>query len=100
MTRRRSRVMLILQTAIIVQAGHQVEHIAQMVQMHVDGQPPAFAHGLVGRLDLEWVHFGLTAGTAPVAFLLLAPWPEKPVARILLAVALWRLAEHTAVLVT
>src|SRR5438309_1329053 len=100
MTRRRSRVMLILQTAIIVQAGHQVEHIAQMVQMHVDGQPPAFAHGLVGRLDLEWVHFGLTAGIALVAILVLARWPKNPVAWILMALALWHLAEHTAILVT
>ena len=80
--------MLILQTAIIVQAGHQVEHIAQMVQMHVDGQPPAFAHGLVGRLDLEWVHFGLTAGIALVAILVLARWPKNPVAWILMALAI------------
>jgi len=72
MTRARSRVMLILEAAIVLQVGHQVEHFAQMFQMHIDGQPPAFAHGLVGRLDLEWVHFGLTVTIALVALIALA----------------------------
>jgi hypothetical protein len=92
--------MLILQAAIVVQAGHQVEHIAQMVQMHVDQQPPAFAHGLVGRLDLEWVHFGLTATIALVALIVLARWLRNPVAWLLMPLALWHLAEHSAILVT
>jgi len=48
MTRSRSRVMLILVMAIVLQVGHQVEHIARMVQMHALGEPPAFAHGLLG----------------------------------------------------
>ena len=100
MRRSRSRVLLVLQAAIIVQAGHQVEHIAQMFQMHVDGQPPAFAHGLVGRLDLEWVHFGLTAGIALVAVLVLVRWPKNPVAWLLMPLALWHLAEHTNILMT
>jgi hypothetical protein len=92
--------MLILEAAIVVQVGHQVEHIAQMFQMHVDGQPPAFAHGLVGRLDLEWVHFGLTATIALVALLALARWPKNPVAWLLMTLALWHLAEHSAILIT
>ncbi len=100
MTRSRSRVMLILVAAIVLQVGHQVEHIAQMFQMHVDGQPPAFAHGLVGRLDLEWVHFGLTVTIALVALIALARWPRNPVAWLLMPLALWHLAEHTAILIT
>jgi hypothetical protein len=100
MTRSRSRVMLILEAAIVVQVGHQVEHIVQMFQMHAEGQPPAFAHGLVGRLDLEWVHFGLTATIALVALLALARWPKNPVAWLLMPLALWHLAEHSAILIT
>jgi nitrous oxidase accessory protein NosD len=100
MTRARSRVMLILEAAIVLQVGHQVEHIAQMLQMHVDGQPPAFAHGLVGRLDLEWVHFGLTVTIALVALIALARWPRNPVAWLLMPLALWHLAEHTTILIT
>ena len=100
MTRFRPRALLVLEAAIVLQVGHQVEHIAQMVQMHVDGQPPAFAHGLVGRLDLEWVHFGLTVTIALVALLALARWPRNPVAWLLMPLALWHLAEHTTILIT
>ena len=100
MTRFRPRAMLILQAAIVLQIGHQVEHIAQMFQMHADGQPPAFAHGLVGRLDLEWVHFGLTVTIAVVALFALARWPKNPVAWLLMPLALWHLAEHTTILIT
>ncbi len=100
MTRSRSRVMLILEAAIVLQVGHQVEHLAQMFQMHVAGEPPAFAHGLVGRLDLEWVHFGLTVTIALVALIALARWPRNPIAWLLMPLALWHLAEHTAILIT
>ena len=100
MTRFRPRALLVLEAAIVLQVGHQVEHIAQMVQMHVDQQPPAFAHGLVGRLDLEWVHFGLTVTIALVALIALARWPRNPVAWLLMPLALWHLAEHTTILIT
>jgi hypothetical protein len=97
---RRSRALLVLQAAIILQVGHQVEHVVQMIQMHVDGQPPAFAHGLIGRLDLEWVHFGMTLGIAIVAILALTWWPKNPFAWLLTPLALWHLAEHSVILTT
>ncbi|MDQ6713874.1 MAG: right-handed parallel beta-helix repeat-containing protein [Candidatus Dormibacteraeota bacterium] len=100
MTRVRSRVMLLIEAAIVLQVGHQVEHIAQMFQMHAQGQPPAFAHGLVGRLDLEWVHFGLTVTIAVVALIALTRWPRNPVAWLLMPLSLWHLAEHSAILIT
>lgn len=37
------------------QTAHMVEHVAQVIQKFV--QHKAMAHGLVGRFDLEWVHF-------------------------------------------
>jgi hypothetical protein len=40
---------------IIIQAIHMVEHVAQVVQKFVLHIAPA--HGLIGRLDLEQVHF-------------------------------------------
>jgi hypothetical protein len=100
MRRSRSRALLVLEAAVVLQVGHQAEHIAQMFQMHVDGQPPAFAHGLVGRLDLEWVHFGLTVTIALVALIALARWPRNPIAWLLMPLALWHLAEHTNILIT
>ena len=100
MIRRRSPVVWLIQGAIVLQLGHQFEHVVQMIQMHVEGQPPAFAHGLVGRLDLEWVHFGLTVTIALVALITLAQWPKNPVAWLLMPLALWHLAEHTTILIT
>ncbi len=97
---RRSRALLVFEAAIILQLGHQVEHVVQMIQMHVDGQPPAFAHGLIGRLDLEWTHFGMTLGIAIVAILALTWWPKNPFAWLLMGLALWHLAEHSVILTT
>jgi len=97
---RRSPALLVLQAAIILQLGHQVEHLVQLIQMHVDGQPPAFAHGLTGRLDLEWVHFAMTLGIAVVAILALTWWPKNPFGWLLTPIAVWHLAEHSVILTT
>jgi hypothetical protein len=97
---RRSRALLVLQAAIILQVGHQVEHVVQTIQMHVDGQPPAFAHGLIGQLDLEWIHFGMTLGIAILAVLTLLWWPKNPFGWLLMPLALWHLAEHSVILTT
>jgi hypothetical protein len=39
------------------QGGHLLEHVAQMVQIHVLGLQGANARGIVSVLDVEWVHF-------------------------------------------
>jgi len=98
--RQRSPVVWLVLGAIALQLGHQFEHVVQMIQMHVDGQPPAFAHGLIGRLDLEWVHFGLTVTIALVALIILANWSRNPFAWLLMPLALWHLAEHSVILIT
>lgn len=98
--RPRSLAIFVLQAAIVVQLGHQFEHVVQMAQMHLGDQPPAFAHGLIGRLDLEWVHFLMTVFIASVAVFLFTRWPLNPVCWTLMALALWHLAEHTVMLRT
>lgn len=43
-------------TVLIVQSFHMIEHVAQVLQKFVLGQPEA--HGLLGTIfDFEWVHF-------------------------------------------
>lgn len=42
---------------VVTQIGHFVEHIAQMSQIHLQGESPKVAHGIFGQLDIEWVHF-------------------------------------------
>lgn len=42
---------------VVTQTGHFLEHIAQMIQLHVLGLTGADARGIFGALDVEWVHF-------------------------------------------
>jgi hypothetical protein len=42
---------------VVTQGGHVVEHIAQMVQIHILGLQGPQARGIFGALDIEWVHF-------------------------------------------
>lgn len=42
---------------LIAQSVHFTEHIAQMIQIHLMGLSGTQAHGIIGMLDLEWVHF-------------------------------------------
>ena len=42
---------------VVTQTGHFLEHVAQMVQIHVLGLTGADARGILGTLDIEWVHF-------------------------------------------
>src|SRR5207237_5475673 len=45
----------------LAQTAHLLEHIAQMVQIHVLHLSGAAAQGIVGQLDIEWVHFSWNA---------------------------------------
>lgn len=40
----------------VIQGFHMLEHVAQVIQRYGLGHSPAHAHGLLGMLDLEWVH--------------------------------------------
>src|SRR5438270_307450 len=68
------------------------------VFQHLWDQPPAFAHGMIGRLDLEWVHFLMTLAIALVAVFLITRWPANPACWLLMPLALWHLAEHSVIL--
>jgi hypothetical protein len=42
---------------VVTQTGHFLEHVAQMIQLHLLGLTGAGARGVFGALDIEWVHF-------------------------------------------
>ncbi len=42
---------------VVTQGGHFLEHVVQMVQIHVLGLSGPAARGVFGALDIEWVHF-------------------------------------------
>ena len=54
---------------VAVQSGHMLEHVVQMIQKFMLGTT---AHGLIGRLDIEQVHFGFN--TVYYALLLPLVW--------------------------
>ncbi len=61
MPNRQSWIGLVLGAAMLIQAAHMVEHIAQVIQKFILDRPKA--HGLLGAaFDFEWVHFTYNAG--------------------------------------
>ena len=82
------------------QAAHLFEHVAQMVQIHVLGLSGPAARGIVGQLDIEWVHF-IWNGWVLAALLVLVPRFRNNA--WLIGVALfagWHFVEHCVMIAT
>ena len=47
----------LLSILAVSQTAHLFEHMAQLVQIHILGLSGPAAQGVVGQLDIEWVHF-------------------------------------------
>lgn len=97
---RHQRGLTLLALLTLAQLGHQFEHLVQVVQLHVLGQSPAEAHGAVGRLDIEWVHFIWNTGILVVALLIVVRFGfrSNPWLWVALAYAGWHQVEHTVLL--
>jgi hypothetical protein len=80
----------------ITQSGHYVEHVAQMVQLHVLQQPTAM--GLIGVLNLDWVHFGWNTFVFMAVIALVIRFRGNPWLWATLVVAAWHQAEHVYLL--
>src|SRR5687768_4428548 len=57
------------------QGGHFLEHVAQMAQILLLGIPAPQAHGVVGALDLEWVHVIWNSAVLASVIVLVAAYP-------------------------
>jgi hypothetical protein len=82
------------------QTLHLFEHVAQMIQIHILGLSGPAARGIVGQLDIEWVHFTWNTWVL-VALLVLIPRLHANVwlvAAVLLAA--WHLTEHAVIMAT
>jgi hypothetical protein len=92
---RRSIMLALFFVLMVAQSMHFIEHIAQMTQIHLLGLAGTQAHGLIGMLDLEWVHFifdGIIITTC--AFILIFPFRRNPYLWALLPIAVWHAIEH------
>jgi hypothetical protein len=47
----------LLSILAVSQSAHLIEHVTQMIQIHILGLSGPAARGVVGQLDIEWVHF-------------------------------------------
>ena len=97
MTRARARQSLYLAFFFILlctQGGHFIEHSAQMIQIHLIGLPPMEAHGIIGTLDIEWVHFIWNSWVLIYGSFLLFFARKNSWLWLLLILALWHECEH------
>ena len=90
----------LLSILAVSQTAHLFEHVAQMVQIHILGLSGPAARGIVGQLDIEWVHFIWNAWVL-VALVILLPRFRRN--WWLIGVTLfagWHLLEHVVMIAT
>jgi hypothetical protein len=83
---------------VVSQTGHVLEHVAQMVQIHGLHLTGKQARGVVGTLDVEWVHFAWNAWILVAVVLLLRHFPGNRWLWLTLVIAGWHMVEHGYVL--
>jgi hypothetical protein len=85
---------------LIAQSVHFTEHIAQMIQIHFLGLSGMQAHGIIGMLDLEWVHFMFDAVWVPfcVYILLFVYRKSNPWLWVLGVIVTWHALEHVVIM--
>jgi hypothetical protein len=83
---------------VLSQTGHLAEHVAQMVQIHGLGIAAPQAHGVVGNLDLEWVHFIWNVGILGGLGAVLHRLPRNIWSWLAFGAAAWHSVEHTVIL--
>lgn len=79
----------------ITQTAHYFEHVSQMVQMHGFGLMGTDAHGIIGVLDIEAVHFGWNTFVFMALVVLVTRFRRNPWLWAAAAVATWHQAEHS-----
>ena len=80
------------------QSAHLGEHVAQMVQIHVLHLSGPNAQGIVGQLNIEWVHFTWNAIVLIAILALLPRFPGNPWLIAVTPLAAWHLVEHSVMM--
>ena len=82
------------------QTLHLFEHVAQMVQIHMLHLSGANAQGIVGQLNIEWVHFTWNALVLVTLLVLLPRFPTNPWLIAVTPLAAWHFVEHSVMIAT
>ena len=80
------------------QTTHLAEHVAQMIQIHVLHLSGAAAQGIVGQLDIEWVHFAWNALVLITLLALLPHFRTNPWLIAVTPLAGWHFIEHSVMI--
>jgi len=83
---------------VVTQGAHVLEHVAQMVQIHLLGLSGLQARGIFGMLDIEWVHFIWNSWVLLSAVLLVFIFPKNPWLWVLLVISVWHEMEHVYIM--
>ena len=84
----------------VSQTAHLIEHIAQMIQIHVLHLGGASAQGIVGQLNIEWVHFIWNAVVLVSLLVLLPRFRMNPWLIAVTPLAAWHFVEHSVMIAT
>jgi hypothetical protein len=82
------------------QTAHLFEHVAQMVQIHVLHLSGASAQGIVGQLNIEWVHFIWNAFVLAALLVVLPHFRTNPWLIAVAPLAAWHFVEHSVMIAT
>ncbi len=83
---------------VLTQSGHVIEHVAQIVQIHILGLPLKEARGIFGALDIEWVHFIWNSWVLIAVVLLLTRFRDNRWLWATLVLAGWHELEHVVIM--
>jgi hypothetical protein len=94
MRRLPSGVGVLFYVLLVTQAGHFLEHVAQMIQIHLLGLQGARAQGVFGMLNIEWVHFVWNTWVLIAAVVLLVRYRGNAWLWFTTLFAAWHALEH------
>ena len=83
---------------VVTQGAHVLEHVAQMVEIHLLGLSGLQARGILGMLDIEWVHFIWNSWVLICAVLLVFLFRKNPWLWALLLISTWHEVEHVYIM--
>lgn len=93
-TYRRYQWLALFYALVVGQTGHFLEHVSQMIQIHVLGLTGADASGIFGALNIEWVHFTWNTWVIATVFTLLFRYPANRWLWATAVLAGWHEIEH------
>ena len=79
---------------VVAQTAHTIEHLAQMVEIHLLGLSGPQASGIIGFLNVEWVHLVWNSLILLSALMLLFVYRRNIWLWILFIFAIYHEAEH------